>query len=121
MDNDAIDKAHFIRTVGGERVAGELLPDAPNGETGSGIMAPVCNVVAYLLGPIALLAPYWFSVGLTVLSSESIVFDTSPSALSVASRNISTSSVRSWLPVNSGWAPSFFDGLKFQPALRAVV
>ena len=34
----------------------QLLPDAPNGETGSGIMAPVCNVVAYLLGPIALLA-----------------------------------------------------------------
>src|SRR6202008_3454082 len=44
------------------------LPDAPDGERGSGIMAPVCNVVAYLLGPIALLAPYWSSIGLTVVA-----------------------------------------------------
>jgi uncharacterized membrane protein (DUF4010 family) len=44
------------------------LPETPDGETGAGIMVPVCNVVAYLLGPTALVAPYWFSVGLTVVA-----------------------------------------------------
>jgi uncharacterized membrane protein (DUF4010 family) len=34
--------------------------------TGSGIMVPVTNLVAYLLGPVVLLTPSWFSIGLTV-------------------------------------------------------
>lgn len=41
--------------------------DAVEGDQpGTGLMAPVCNLVAYLLGPVALTAPSWFSVGLTV-------------------------------------------------------
>ncbi len=55
-----------------------------------------------------------FSVGRTVLSSLSIVLDTSPAKSSVASRNISTSSVRSWVPVNSGCSPVVLVALKFQ-------
>ncbi len=35
-------------------------------QPGTGLMAPVCNLVAYLLGPITLTAPSWFAVGLTV-------------------------------------------------------
>jgi uncharacterized membrane protein (DUF4010 family) len=37
-------------------------PDSPTVE----LMAPVCNVLAYLLGPIALAAPAWLAVGITV-------------------------------------------------------
>lgn len=33
---------------------------------GLGIMVPVTNLVAYLLGPVVLLTPSWFSIGLTV-------------------------------------------------------
>jgi uncharacterized membrane protein (DUF4010 family) len=33
---------------------------------GLGIMVPVTNLVAYLLGPIVLLTPSWFSIGVTV-------------------------------------------------------
>ena len=65
------------------------------------------------------LVDFW--VGRTVDSRMSIVGITSPSSLSVASRNISTSSVRSWVPVYSGCSPGFFWGLKFQPACSAVV
>ena len=35
-------------------------------EAGDGLVAPVCSLLAYLLGPAALLAPSWFSVGLVV-------------------------------------------------------
>jgi uncharacterized membrane protein (DUF4010 family) len=35
-------------------------------EAGGGLVAPVANLLAYLLGPAALLAPSWFSVGLVV-------------------------------------------------------
>ncbi len=35
-------------------------------EAGAGLVAPVCNLLAYLLGPAGLLAPSWFSVGLVV-------------------------------------------------------
>jgi uncharacterized membrane protein (DUF4010 family) len=33
---------------------------------GLGIMVPVTNLVAYLLGPVVLLTPTWFSIGFTV-------------------------------------------------------
>lgn len=46
------------------RVAGPDTSEAD--QPGSGLMAPVCNLVAYLLGPITLTTPGWFSVGLTV-------------------------------------------------------
>jgi uncharacterized membrane protein (DUF4010 family) len=48
------------------RVAGPDTAEAD--QPGSGLMAPVCNLVAYLLGPIALTTPGWFSVGLTVVA-----------------------------------------------------
>jgi uncharacterized membrane protein (DUF4010 family) len=35
-------------------------------ESGDGLVPPVCNLLAYLLGPASLLAPIWFSVGLAV-------------------------------------------------------
>lgn len=35
-------------------------------EPGDGLVPPLCNLLAYLLGPAALLAPTWFSVGLAV-------------------------------------------------------
>jgi uncharacterized membrane protein (DUF4010 family) len=35
-------------------------------EPGDGLVPPLCNLIAYLLGPAALLAPTWFSVGLVV-------------------------------------------------------
>lgn len=35
-------------------------------DAGDGLVTPVCNFLAYLLGPAALLAPTWFSVGLVV-------------------------------------------------------
>ncbi len=35
-------------------------------EAGDGLVTPISNLLAYLLGPSALLAPTWFSVGLVV-------------------------------------------------------
>src|ERR1700738_3814584 len=31
-----------------------------------GLMVPICNVLAYLLGPVALAEPPWVSIGVTV-------------------------------------------------------
>ena len=31
-----------------------------------GIMVPICNVIAYLLGPVALAEPAWVAIGATV-------------------------------------------------------
>jgi uncharacterized membrane protein (DUF4010 family) len=50
--------AYYRRVAGMETGEGD--------QPGTGLMAPVCNLVAYLLGPVTLLAPSWFSVGLTV-------------------------------------------------------
>jgi uncharacterized membrane protein (DUF4010 family) len=50
--------AYYRRVAGTETGEGD--------QPGAGLMAPVCNLVAYLLGPIALTAPGWFSVGITV-------------------------------------------------------
>jgi uncharacterized membrane protein (DUF4010 family) len=46
----------------------KVLRQVPGGtdEPGDGLVPPVCNLLAYLLGPAALLAPTWFSVGLVV-------------------------------------------------------
>ena len=54
-------------------------------------------------------------VGRTVENSSSTIGATVPCGMSVTSRNTSTSSVRIWLPVNSGGSADFFDGLKFHP------
>jgi uncharacterized membrane protein (DUF4010 family) len=50
--------AYYRRVAGTETSEGD--------QPGTGLMAPVCNLVAYLLGPVSLTAPSWFSVGLTV-------------------------------------------------------
>src|SRR5258706_2820671 len=39
---------------------------ASDDEAGDGLATPLANILAYLLGPSALLAPSWFSVGLVV-------------------------------------------------------
>lgn len=41
-------------------------PAASDARAGLGIMVPVTNLVAYLLGPVVLLTPSWFSIGFTV-------------------------------------------------------
>ncbi len=38
----------------------------PDGRPNVGLMVPVCNVLAYLLGPIALAEPPWVAIGVTV-------------------------------------------------------
>ena len=38
----------------------------PEGRPNVGLMVPVCNVLAYLLGPIALAEPPWMSIGVAV-------------------------------------------------------
>ncbi|NNM83551.1 MAG: DUF4010 domain-containing protein [Burkholderiales bacterium] len=37
-----------------------------SGEPGGGLIIPVCNMIAYLLGPISLTQPHWVAVSLTV-------------------------------------------------------
>jgi uncharacterized membrane protein (DUF4010 family) len=38
----------------------------PDGRTNVGLMVPICNVLAYLLGPIALAEPPWVAIGTAV-------------------------------------------------------
>jgi uncharacterized membrane protein (DUF4010 family) len=38
----------------------------PDGFPNVGLMVPICNVLAYLLGPVVLAEPYWVAVGATV-------------------------------------------------------
>lgn len=71
-----VDPGHAIAFAAGLLVLGLLMfayyrrvagaEGAEADRPGTGLMAPVCNMVAYLLGPIALTLPSWFSVGLTV-------------------------------------------------------
>lgn len=44
----------------------EIKHDQTTKEDSDGVMVPLCNVVAYLLGPITLTQPSWIAVGLTV-------------------------------------------------------
>ncbi len=44
----------------------EVSRDEGTQEQTDGIMVPLCNLVAYLLGPIALMGPPWLAFGLTV-------------------------------------------------------
>src|SRR6202158_2511281 len=38
----------------------------PEGRPNVGLMVPICNVLAYLLGPVALAEPPWMAIGVTV-------------------------------------------------------
>jgi uncharacterized membrane protein (DUF4010 family) len=40
----------------------------PEGRPNIGLMVPICNVLAYLLGPTALAGPPWVAVGVTVVA-----------------------------------------------------
>jgi uncharacterized membrane protein (DUF4010 family) len=71
----ALEPASALAFIAGLLVVGGWLavalprpPTTPEAEpeAGGSLAAPICNLVAYLLGPITLLAPTWFSVGLTV-------------------------------------------------------
>jgi hypothetical protein len=55
-----------VESAAGRRPAGDGEPPAPAAPVELGIMVPVTNLVAYLLGPVVLLAPSWFAIGLTV-------------------------------------------------------
>jgi uncharacterized membrane protein (DUF4010 family) len=56
----------------------------PDGFPNVGLMVPICNVLAYLLGPVALVEPPWVAIGATVTA---VLFLTAREALhSLASR-----------------------------------
>jgi len=40
----------------------------PEGRPNVGLMVPICNVLAYLLGPVALAEPPWMAIGVTVVA-----------------------------------------------------
>jgi uncharacterized membrane protein (DUF4010 family) len=44
----------------------------PEGRPNVGLMVPICNVLAYLLGPIALAEPPWMSIGVAVAAVLSL-------------------------------------------------
>lgn len=46
-----------------------LAREGGHDEPGSGLMVPVCNVLAYTLGPIVLTQPLWIAVGVTVAAA----------------------------------------------------
>jgi uncharacterized membrane protein (DUF4010 family) len=46
----------------------EVAGEGPADESADGIMVPLCNLVAYLLGPVTLTQPPWFAIGLTVVT-----------------------------------------------------
>jgi uncharacterized membrane protein (DUF4010 family) len=59
------------------------LPSA--GLPNSGLMVPICNILAYLLGPVALAEPPWVAIGVTVAG---VLFLTSREALHDLARRI---------------------------------
>ncbi len=46
----------------------EVTRGTPSGEVPDGIMVPICNLVAYALGPLVLAGPQWLAIGMTVLA-----------------------------------------------------
>lgn len=70
-----LEPAHALAFIAGLLVLGLLLAawyrqrlhqPVPDGGLEGSIMVCVCNLLAYLLGPVTLLAPPWLSVGVTV-------------------------------------------------------
>ena len=57
----------------------------PDGFPNVGLMVPICNVLAYLLGPVALAAPPWVAIGVTVTA---VLFLTSREALHGFARRV---------------------------------
>jgi uncharacterized membrane protein (DUF4010 family) len=46
----------------------EVRRGTPSGEAPDGIMVPICNLVAYALGPLVLAGPPWLAIGMTVVA-----------------------------------------------------
>ncbi len=72
-----LDTAHLVPVTAGLVVLGAWLTSyywRHMGETdveglpNVGLMTPICNVLAYLLGPIALTEPAWVAIGVTVVA-----------------------------------------------------
>ena len=59
----------------------------PEGRPNVGLMVPICNVLAYLLGPIALAEPPWMAIGVTVAA---VLLLTARERLHVFARRIET-------------------------------
>jgi uncharacterized membrane protein (DUF4010 family) len=66
----------------------------PDGFPNVGLMVPICNVLAYLLGPVALAEPPWVAIGATVAG---VLFLTSRDALHGLARRMEIGEV-----VNAG-------------------
>jgi uncharacterized membrane protein (DUF4010 family) len=60
------------------------------GVTSAGLMAPICNVIAYVLGPVVLAEPPWVAVGATVAA---VLFLTAREKLHGLARRIETSEI----------------------------
>jgi len=60
------------------------------GLTTAGLMAPVCNVLAYVMGPVALAEPPWVAVGATVAA---VLFLTGRETLHGLARRVDTSEI----------------------------
>src|SRR5579863_390489 len=70
-----LDNAHLVPFSVGLLVLGAWLTGYywrhveeidPEGRPNVGLVVPICNVLAYLLGPIALAEPPWMAIGVTV-------------------------------------------------------
>ena len=72
-----LDTQHLLPLSGGLLVLGAWLTCYywrhveeidPEGRPNVGLMVPICNVLAYLLGPVALAEPPWMAIGVTVVA-----------------------------------------------------
>src|ERR1044071_6164991 len=72
-----LDTTHLLPLTAGLLVLGAWLTayylrhmeeTDPEGRPNVGLIVPICNVLAYLLGPIALAEPPWVAIGVTVVA-----------------------------------------------------
>jgi uncharacterized membrane protein (DUF4010 family) len=72
-----LDTTHLLPLTAGLLVLGAWLTayyvrhieeTDPEGRPNVGLMVPICNALAYLLGPIALAEPPWVAIGVTVVA-----------------------------------------------------
>lgn len=72
-----LDTAHLLPVTAGLLVLGgwlslyycrHIAETDPEGQSNVGLMTAICNVLAYLLGPIAFTEPPWVAIGVTVVA-----------------------------------------------------